>query len=468
MLAITGFLLSTGAGSNRGAQIMTTQAQPRSGPVQGHPRGLAYLAFTEMWERFSYYGMTALLTLYMTKQLLLPEHAAKVIGLASLRSWLEFRGPMTDLAFAAIVYGWYSGLVYFTPILGGWLADRVLGKKRTVVLGACLMSAGHLAMTFDATFLLALLLLILGSGCLKGNISAQVGALYPREAQSLRDRGFAIFSTGINIGAASGPLVTGALAAAYGWHAGFAVAAVLMLVALCVYLAGQKHLPEVPPAAMRPTISAPLTPVERRQLWALTAVILLIIPAEITYPMVWSIGLVWADQQVALGGMPAAWFGSVDSSGSIIAAPILLALWAAQARKGSEPDSVGKIAIGTLVVSLCALLMALASWLSPAPHSTSLVLALLAFLGMGLGWMYYWPTALALVSRTAPAKINSTMVGAAFLCPFVAHTLAGYVGSYYDQMSPAAFWTMDAAIGLVGAAVLFALNRPLSRALRGD
>ena len=436
--------------------------------LAGHPRGLAYLAFTEMWERFSYYGMTALLTLYMAKQLLLPEHAVNVAGLAALRHMFEFRGPMTNLAFASIVYGWYSGLVYFTPILGGWLADRVLGKKRTVVLGACLMSAGHLAMTFDATFLAALLLLILGSGCLKGNISAQVGALYPREAHSLRDRGFAIFSTGINIGAAVGPLVTGALAAAYGWHAGFAIAAALMLVALFVYLAGQKHLPEVPPKAMQQTISAPLTAGERRQLWALVAVILLIIPAEITYPMVWSIGLVWADQQVALGSVPAAWFGSVDSTGSIIAAPLLLLLWAAQARNGREPGSVGKIAIGTLLVSLFALVMAGTSWLSPAPHSASLVLALIAFLGMGLGWMYYWPTALALVSRTAPAKINSTMVGATFLCPFVAHTMAGYVGSYYDQMSPATFWAMDAGIGLVGAAILFALNRPLTRALEPD
>jgi POT family proton-dependent oligopeptide transporter len=447
---------------------MTTDAQPRQGMLAGHPRGLAYLAFTEMWERFSYYGMTALLTLYMVKQLLLPEHASNVLGLAPLRNLFEFRGPMTDLAFASIVYGWYSGLVYFTPILGGWLADRVLGKKRTVVLGACLMSAGHLAMTFDATFLLALVLLILGSGCLKGNISAQVGTLYPREATSLRERGFAIFSTGINIGAASGPLVTGALAAAYGWHAGFAIAAALMLVALAVYLAGQKHLPEAPPQQIKKVAHVPLTPAERRQIWALVAVIILIIPAEIAYPMVWSIGIVWVDQQVALGSIPAAWFGSADSTGSIIAAPLLLLLWAAQARKGREPTSVGKIAIGTLLTGVFALVMAGASYLSPAPQSASLLLALIAFLGMGLGWMYYWPTALALVSRTAPAKINSTMVGAAFLCPFIAHTLAGYIGSYYDQMSPAAFWTMDAAIGLFGAVLLFALNRPLTRALEPD
>ncbi|MFO1256778.1 MAG: peptide MFS transporter [Sphingomonadaceae bacterium] len=447
---------------------MTPEQQPAGAMIGGHPRGLAYLAFTEMWERFSYYGMTALLTLYMVEQLLLPEHAGNVAGLASLRALFEFRGPMSNLAFASIVYGWYSGLVYFTPILGGWIADRALGKKRTVVLGAILMSAGHLAMTFDATFLLALLLLILGSGCLKGNISAQVGTLYPREAASLRDRGFAIFSTGINIGAASGPLVTGAAYALYGAHAGFGVAAVLMLVALVIYLAGQKHLPEAPPQEIHEAARVPLTAIERRQVWALAAVIALIIPAEIAYPMVWSIGIVWVKQQIALGWIPAPWFGSADSTGSIIAAPILLALWASQARKGSEPGSVAKIAIGTMMTGLFALLMAATSALSPAPQSGSIVLALLAFVGMGFAWMYYWPTNLALVSRVAPAKINSTMVGAAFLCPFVAHTLAGYVGSYYDQMSPAAFWAMDGAIGLGGALLLFVLKRPLEKALASE
>jgi len=252
----------------------------------GHPKGLAYLAFTEMWERFSYYGMTALLTLYMAEQLLLPEHAGNVIGLAGLRDFLSFGKPMSNLAFASIIYGWYSGLVYLTPILGGWIADRMLGKKRTVVIGALLMSSGHLAMTFDQSFLLALALLILGSGCLKGNISAQVGTLYPRDAASMRDRGFAIFSTGINIGAASGPIVTGAVYAMYDYHAGFAVAAGLMLVALVVYLTGQKHLPETPPQQVAQIAKQPLTPIERRQVIALIAVIVLIIPAEICYPMV--------------------------------------------------------------------------------------------------------------------------------------------------------------------------------------
>ena len=198
----------------------------------GQPRGLIVLAATELAERFSYYGMTALLALYMTKQLLLPDHAGEVIGLAGLRSVMEWRGPMPDLAFASLIYGWYGGLVYFTPILGGLIADRLLGAKRTVTLGALLMAGGHIAMSFVASFLFALLLLIFGSGLLKGNISAQVGALYAPEAESERSRGFTIFSTGINIGSVLGPLGSGTVAAIYGWHAGFALAARVMMIAL--------------------------------------------------------------------------------------------------------------------------------------------------------------------------------------------------------------------------------------------
>lgn len=440
--------------------------------IGGHPRGLYYLAFTETWERFSFYGMSALLTLFMVKQLLLPDHAGAVIGLATLRTLFEFRGPMSDVAFASLIYGWYSGLVYFTPIVGGWIADRWLGQKRTVMLGALLMSAGHVAMSFDQSFLFALLLLILGSGCLKGNISAQVGTLYPQAAASLRDRGFAIFSTGINLGAASGPLVTGALAAIYGWHVGFAVAAALMLVALVIYMLGQPHLPETPPHARKALAATSLTPAETRRVVALVLAIALTIPAEITYPMVWSIGILWVDQHVALGTslgpVPASWFSSVDSIGAIIAAPLLLGLWAGQARAGREPDSLTKMAIGTALVGMCALIFALGSYLADGPRSVWVVWALAGYLGMGFGWMYYWPTTLALASRTAPAKVNAMMVGGAFVSPFIAHTLAGWVGSFYDQMPPALFWTLDASIALVGALVLFAVRKPLTAALTSD
>lgn len=445
---------------------MTSAAQPGD-MIAGHPKGLYYLAFTEMWERFSFYGMSALLTLYMVKDLLLPEHAQQVIGLDALRGLFEFRGPMSNIAFGSIIYGWYAGLVYFTPILGGWIADRLLGGKRTVMIGVVLMSAGHLAMSFYSSFFLALLLLILGSGCLKGNISAQVGALYPRADESLRSRGFTIFSTGINIGAASGPLVTGAVAALYGWHAGFAVAAGLMLIALLTYVLGLRHLPDDRPVRRNREKAPPLTPDERRRIGYLLIVIALTIPAEIAYPMVWSIGILWIDAHVglatALGTVPSSWFASADSIGSILFAPVLIVLWSWQAKRGTEPTSVTKIGLGTLIVAGAALLFAFGNMGVVLPQRVGVGWALAGYLVMGLAWMYYWPTTLALVSKSAPPRVASTLMGVAFLSPFIAHTIMGWVGSYFDRMTPTQFWMMDAAIALAGALVLLALRGRLAR-----
>jgi len=444
-------------------------AAPSDRTFLGHPRGLAYLAFTELWERFSYYGMTALLALYLAKQLLLPGHAEHVLGLGPLRSLFEFRGPMSDQAFASLIYGWYGGLVYFTPIVGGWIADRLLGAKRTVILGALLMSAGHIAMSFDASFLIALAMLILGSGCLKGNISAQVGTLYPAEAESLRERGFTIFSTGINIGSVLGPLATGGVAAIYGWHAGFALAAALMLVALAVYLAGQRHLPDPEIARRERQKLPPLTPAERRRTWALIGLIALTVLPNIAYPMIWNIGIVWVDQHVSLGtpfgAVPASWFNSVDSFSSILAAAPLVALWAWQARRGTEPAGIVKIAIGSAIIGVSALLMAAGNLGVEEGGKISVLWALAGFFGMGVAFMWYWPVTLALVSKAAPAKVNSTLMGGAFLSLFLGSTTMGWVGSFYDQMSPAAFWTLDAAIGFAGALIAFLLHRPLSRIL---
>ena len=183
----------------------------------GEPRALAYLAFTEAWERFSYYGMTALLVLYMSQSLLLPGHVERVAGFTAFRTGLEtVFGPMSTLALASQIFGLYTGFVYFTPVLGGIVADRWIGQRNAVVLGAVLMSAGHIAMAFDVSFLLALLLLIVGCGFLKGNISTQVGSLYAENDSAGRTRGFSIFSIGINVGAVAGPLVCGLLAQLYG------------------------------------------------------------------------------------------------------------------------------------------------------------------------------------------------------------------------------------------------------------
>ena len=187
----------------------------------GHPRALTYLFATEMWERFSYYGMRALLVLYMVKYLLDPQHAGQVLGLGPFRGALEFVfGPLAPQPLASQIYGFYTGLVYLTPIFGGLLADRVLGARRTVILGATLMAIGHFMMAFEHLFLFALGFLILGNGAFKPNISTQVGRLYA-PGDRRRDRAFSIFYVGINLGAFLAPLVCGTLGEELGWHYGF-------------------------------------------------------------------------------------------------------------------------------------------------------------------------------------------------------------------------------------------------------
>jgi proton-dependent oligopeptide transporter, POT family len=194
--------------------------------IFGHPKGLTFLFTTEMWERFSYYGMRSLLVLYMTKYLLLPEHSGDVRGLLTVKSALEgIFGPLEAQPLSSQIWGFYTGLVYFTPILGGLLADRVLGQRRTVIIGAVLMAIGHFMMAVEQLFLFALLALILGNGAFKPNISTQVGGLYP-PGDPRRDRAYSIFYVGINVGAFLAPLVCGTLGEKVGWHYGFAAAGV--------------------------------------------------------------------------------------------------------------------------------------------------------------------------------------------------------------------------------------------------
>jgi POT family proton-dependent oligopeptide transporter len=283
----------------------------------------------------------------------------------------------------------------------------------------------------------------------------------------MRARGFTVFATGINIGAVIGPLAAGSAAEAYGFHAGFALAAVLMLVALVTYLAGQRHLPERQRAER--VAHPPLTPEERRKSWALLALIALTIPANIAYPMIWSIGLVWVDQHVTmatpLGTVPAAWFNAVDAFASIAAAAPLIALWAWQARRGKEPGSIAKIWIGLAITGVSALFLTAGCLIAGADGRVSVLWALACWVGMGVGFMWYWPILLGVVSQTAPAKVNSTLMGACFLSLFAGIVTMGWVGTFYEAMSNAAFWTMDAAIAFGGALLVIAVQKPLRRVL---
>jgi len=295
----------------------------------GHPKGLIYLASTEAWERFSFYGMRALLVLYMVQELLLPGHIENVAGMAATRSAIEsVTGPLSTQAFASQIFGLYAGLVYFTPLFGGLIADRWLGAKKTVMTGIILMTLGHFAMAFEVTVLLALTLLVLGSGCLKGNIAAQVGHLYPKDDEARRTRGFTIFSTGINIGAIIGPLVCGLLAQLYGWHIGFGAAGILMVVAAITYFAGMRHFAEDRPLARHRENVAPLETNERQMLGLIAVLLCMVIFQFLAYDQMFNVGIIWVAENVALnsfaGEIPVPWFNSLDSLSSVLVVPFLI------------------------------------------------------------------------------------------------------------------------------------------------
>jgi POT family proton-dependent oligopeptide transporter len=431
----------------------------------GEPRALAYLAFTEAWERFSYYGMTAILVLYMSQSLFLPGHVEKIIGFGALRSGLEsVFGPMSVLALSSLIFGLYTGSVYFTPVVGGWVADRWIGRRNAVVSGALLMSAGHLAMAFDASFLFALVLLIVGCGFLKGNISSQVGTLYSSSDGAGQTRGFAIFSAGINVGAVLGPLGCGLLAQWYGWHAGFGLAGVLMLLGLATYLAGYRELNDSLSAA--PARLPKQIPLDRRQ-WntvlALLAVMGITIFQTIAYYQCGDIALVWIDRDVNLNllgfRVPAALFNSVDSLACIVAVPFLFAFWRRQAARGKEPGEVAKIGIGAWMACLANLLLVAGCVMT---ERVPVIVPLAYFILLGIAFLFYWPTVLALVARAAPPRVRATMMGIVFLTMGVGSVVLGWLGTLFERMTAAQFWAVHAAIAATGGVLALTFQRRLS------
>jgi POT family proton-dependent oligopeptide transporter len=411
--------------------------------------------------------MTALVVLYMVNQLLLPGHIEHIGGFAGFRAALEsIFGPLSTQALASQVFGLYSGFVYFTPLLGGMIADRWIGQRNGVVIGALSMSAGHIAMTFDQSFLLALLLLVIGSGFLKGNISAQVGALYPPEDEARRTRGFIIFSTAINIGAVVGPLLCGLLAQVYGWHYGFGIAAIFMLLGLATYLYGYGYLPAR--VERRKFEGTRLTAAERRIVFALIVVMIITVFQSTAFYQVFNVNPIWIQEHIALnlGGfrIPVPWFQSINSVFSIVGVPLLFWIWRYQALRHREPNELAKIGIGAWIAAASNLILVVVIFVSGGARVHP-IWPFLYSAGLGISFLYYWPTLLALVSRAAPAKVNATLMGLAFMSLFMSNTLIGWIGGFYEKMSPLQFWAMHAAIAAGGGLLVLLFGRNLSRAL---
>jgi POT family proton-dependent oligopeptide transporter len=443
----------------------------------GHPRGLAFLFATEMWERFSYYGMRALLVLYMVKYLLLPERADTIIGLATLKATLEgLFGPLGTQPLASQIYGLYTGLVYFTPLIGGIVADRVLGQHRTIVIGAALMAVGHFMMAFEPLFLLALTVLIIGNGAFKPNMSAQVGGLYP-PGDPRRDRAYSIFYVGINLGAFLAPLVCGTLGEELGWHYGFGAAGVGMTIGLLIYLYALRSR-ALPPDELHKAKAAGAVkePLDRSEWQSVLALVALFLPVTLfwaTYEQQGNTIALWADDHtnrsidllVWRGEIPTTWFQAFNPFMIFAFTPFVVALWARQARRGSEPSTVMKMAFGCLLCGLSYLIMAGAAWHAAGDEASWLWL-LAFFVVITIGELYLSPIGLSLVSKVAPVRMVSMLMGVWLATSFVGNFLAGYLGGFWSSMDKVSFFLMIAAVAAGAAVIIWLLHWPLKSVLR--
>ena len=425
----------------------------------GHPRGLTVLATTHMWERFSFYGMQALLMLYMTKYLLLPEHAREVIGLGAFRAALSsLFGPMTDLAFAAQTYGIYSGLLYGTPMLGAWLGDRVLGKTRTVTLGCLLMAAGHFAMAFEHLFMIALLLIILGAGGVVGNMLAQIGLLYSAKDHR-RTRAFGVYLITLNIGALVAPLVIGTLGEKVSWHWGFGAAGIGMLIGLVTYLAGQRHLP---PDVITPRDArAKLTTPEWRRIGAILWLLLPYLLYNAMALQAYGIMFVWADtavdRQVLGWTVPVTWIGVVDGLLTILGVVVANRVWVALAKRNREPHDFTKMVIGYAGIGAAFLFVAAVALLPVVP--VLLWIAFFLILDLSYGWTE--PPLQSLVSRDAPASVNATMMAVLQLSTMLSYFLLGWMGRFYEPLGAPLYWALLGALSLGAALLVMVFRRPI-------
>ena len=429
-----------------------------------------------MWERFSYYGMRALLVLYLVKYVLLPEHSAQVIGLATLKGGLEtIFGPLEPQPFASQIYGTYTALVYLTPVFGGLLADRVLGQRKTVVIGASLMAIGHFMMAFEPLLLFALLTLILANGLFKPNISTQVGGLY-KEGDPRRDRAYSIFYVGINVGAFLAPLICGTLGEKWGWHYGFGAAGVGMVIGLLIYLRGLRELPpdELQKAKAAHVEHNPMS--QRRLARDLRAVD----PVFAEYALLGDLRA--AGQHCRAMGrqlhrpldQPSV-LARRDPGDVVPGVQPVHDFRLHAADRGAMGDPVAK-GPGTIdrdqdgdgLFHRRALLSrdgGRGSLLGPGGKSSWLWL-FLYFAIITIGELYLSPVGLSLVSKVAPARILSMMMGVWLSTSFLGNFLAGWLGSYWSSMEKPNFFLMIAGVAAAAGVSIILLNRPLRKSLQ--
>lgn len=440
----------------------------------GHPRGLATLFLTEMWERFSYYGMRALLVLYMVQHLFKQvSSGAEVWGFFAFRSFLEsFTGPLSDQAFSSQIYGLYTGLVYFTPFFGGWVADRYIGQRRAVYVGGLLMAIGHFLMAAENLFFLALAFLIAGNGFFKPNISTQVGGLY-EAGDKRRDGAYTIFYMGINLGGLLSPLVCGTLGQKVGWHWGFGAAGVGMMISLLVYHFGGKHLPQTEhKESIHEIREKSHQKITRAEWWAIGSLVYLCILNIIFWGVFEQQGntlQLWADENTNWNVFgweaPSTWYQAFNPLFVILLAPLLDIFWRWQSHRNKEPGSIAKMGIGCVLGGVALLFMYWA-YHAVGAGKGSIVWLVVTTLLLTLGELYLSPIGLSLVTKIAPMRMVSMMMGIWLMSSFFGNYLSGFLGMYYERMTKDNFFMMLAVLGIFAGALFFLSKRPIENGMQ--
>ncbi len=430
----------------------------------GHPKGLGYLSFTEACERFSYYSMQTLLVLYMVKYLLLPAHVGGVVGLYWMRA--HFFAGLNGQPLASAIFGTYTSLVYATPIIGGIIADKWLGRKAALISGGVIMVFGHFMMAFEGSFLLALLALVVGVGLFKGNIASQVGALY-RTDDLRRAMAFQIFYIAINISVIAAPLVSGTLGEKIGWPWGFGTAGVVMVLGLTIYLRG---LPWLPSGHVRQLArNAPRAKLTRAE-WSRVIALFLLIPllavSLLTNQEIFNAYLVWGDEHFLLSFMgqtlPTSWLITLDATFGFSMLVAVAGFWKWWSRYRTEPDELSKMIIGSLFSMAAGLCLVMAALSQPPGGKIGLPWPFLFHLLNSIAYAHIFPVSLALFSKMAPRAINSTVIGLYYLAFFLANAVVGWVGGLYSSLQITTFWLLHVASAAVGLVAFVAFKLLIS------
>lgn len=421
---------------------------------QGHPKGLYLLFCVEIWERFSYYGMRALIVLYMVQNL------------------------MYSTQKAGNIYGLYTGLVYLTPLIGGYLADRYFGQRKCISTGAILMICGLLLLAFGpkSLFLVSLCLMIIANGFFKSNISSLLGLLYENN-EDKKDSAYTIFYMGINLGAFFSPLVCGTLAVKYGYEYGFASAGIGMLVGLIFYkLLENKLLGEygLNPVGVNKSVdenNATEQNLDQQssRLGALLVLMLFTVPFWVCFEQAGSSLTLFAqymtDRSFFDWEIPTGYFQSLNPLFIILLAPVMSVLWSSLRNKSKEPSSVYKFAIALFLIAVSFIVLAFAGFLSASGKVSPLWLVVGYFI-MTVAELCLSPIGLSLVSKLAPKKFLSLIMGCWFLTSFLGNLIAGMVGGKYDALSPMQLFGMLAIISLAAFLLLLCFIPKLNKIIK--